>query len=822
MSAVWSLARRPLGLLLALALAVSLVAACGGDDDSGDGGGEQLKLGFLVDFTGDLAEYGESAQTGLDLAIKHINAAGGVNGQDVVYVTGDTRVDPTQATEEARRLVDVEGVHAIVGPLSSSATIAVTESVTGPSRIPLISPSATSPALTTLDDNGGYLFRTTISDAAQGVVLARLAADEGYDNVGVIYRDDPYGQGLAEAFAAAFGGRSTLASYPAVGQTSYLAELQAAAADGADALLAIGFSETEIFVREALEQDLFSAFLFCDGNKSQDLIDKIGADNLEGFKGTAPGSNPEAPSTMAWNTAYEAEYGAPPALPFVRETYDAVVALALAAEAAGSTGGAAIRDQLGRIGGPGGPTFLADADGVRGALEAVRDGGDIDYVGAATSVDWDAAGDVPSGYVEIWEFRDGGLATLDTVAFDLAASSAAPAPAATAAATEEPRETGERLRIGYLSDFTGPLAEYGELTREGVRLAIQHINGAGGVNGQSVALFSGDTRVEPSQGVEEARRLVDVEGVHAIVGPLSSTVTLAVSESVTTPGRIPHISPSATSPALTLADDDGYLFRTTGSDAVQGVVLASLVESEGHDNVGVIYRDDAWGQGLSQVFADNFGGAATLVSYNADGQPSYLAELQQAAGGDAEVLVAMGFQESEVFLREAIENGIFSTFILTDGNKSEDLIAEIGGDYLEGTVGTAPSSNPDAPSTVAWDAAWFVEYGDPPSLPFVREAYDAVIAVALAAEAAGSTDGEAIRDALTRIAGPPGDTYIAGPVGVAAALAAVRAGDDINYEGAATPIDWNAAGDVTSGFMEIYGIRGGELVTVEVRAFSLE
>ena len=820
MSAVWSLARRPLGLLLALALAASMVAACGGDDDSGDDGGEQLKLGFLVDFTGDLAEYGESAQTGIDLAIKQINAAGGVNGQDVVYVTGDTRVDPTQATEEARRLVDVEGVHAIVGPLSSSATLAVVESVTGPSRIPQISPSATSPALTTVDD-GGYLFRTTISDAAQGVVLARLAADEGYANVGVIYRDDPYGQGLAEAFAAAFGGTSTLASYPAVGQTSYLAELQAAAANGADVLLAIGFSETEIFVREALEQDLFSVFLFCDGNKSQDLIDKLGADNLDGFKGTAPGSNPDAPSTMAWNAAYEAEYGAPPALPFVRETYDAVVALALAAEAAGSTDGAAIRDQLGRIGGPGGATFLADGDGVRAALEAVRGGNDIDYVGAATSVDWDAAGDVPSGYVEIWEFRDGGLNTLDTVAFDLAAPAAAATPAATpeATATEEP---GERLRIGYLSDFTGPLSEYGELTLSGVRLAIQHVNAAGGVNGQSVALLTGDTRVEPAQGVEEARRLLDIEGVHAIVGPLSSTVTLAVSESVTTPGRIPQISPSATSPALTAADDDGYLFRATGSDAVQGVVLAQLVESEGHDNVGVIYRDDAWGQGLSQVFADNFGGTATLASYNADGQPSYLAELQQAAGEDATVLVAMGFQETEVFLREAIENGVFTTFILTDGNKSEDLIAEIGGDYLEGTVGTAPSSNPEAPSTVAWDAAWFIEYGDPPNLPFVREAYDAVIAIALAAEAAGSTDGEAIRDQLIRIAGPPGDVYIAGPIGVASALAAVRAGDDINYEGAATPIDWNEAGDVTSGFMEIYGIRGGELVTVEVRSFNLE
>ena len=90
-----------------------------------------------------------------------------------------------------------------------------------------------------------------------------------------------------------------------------------------------------------------------------------------------------------------------------------------------------------------------------------------------------------------------------------------------------------------------------------------------------------------------------------------------MADSVTGPGGIPHISPSATSPAITDADDDGYLFRTTGSDAVQGVVLAQLVESEGHTNVGVIFRDDAWGQGLSEVFNANYSGTATLVSYAA-------------------------------------------------------------------------------------------------------------------------------------------------------------------------------------------------------------
>ena len=340
MSDLWFLVRGRISLLLLVVAATALVAAACDDDDDDEGGG-QLKIAFLADFSGPLAEFGPVIQTGIELAITHINDAGGVNGEDVIFVTGDTMVDPTQGVEEARRLVDVEGVHAIVGPLSSTVTIAVAESVTGAAGVPTISPSATSPAVSNAADSG-YLFRSTTSDAAQGVVLADLAADEGIDNIGVIFRDDAYGQGLSDAFAAAFSGTVTAASYSADGQASYLAELQQAADGGAEVLVAIGFpEEATVFLRESLENDIFSRFLFVDGTQSEDLIDAIGAEFLEGFKGTAPGSGPERPSTAAWNAAYTAEFGDLPTRPFVREAYDAVIAIALAAEAASSTDGAA-------------------------------------------------------------------------------------------------------------------------------------------------------------------------------------------------------------------------------------------------------------------------------------------------------------------------------------------------------------------------------------------------------------------------------------------------------------------------------------------------
>ena len=407
-------ALRPLRMLATLVLAATMLAAACGDDE-----GEQLRIGVLVDFSGPLAEFSDPTMSAIELAVLHVNEAGGVNGRDVVLVTGDTRVDPTQGVEEARRLIDVEGVHAIVGPLSSTVTLAVVSSVAREAGIPVISPSATSPALSTANDNG-YLFRTTISDAAQGAVLAGLATDEGLTNVGVLFRDDAYGQGLADTFAEAFDGDVAAVAYAAKGQSSYLAELQQAAAGGADVLVAIAFpEEAQVFLREAIEQELFARFLFVDGTRSQELIEAIGAEHLDGSRGTAPGSGPANPASDEWDAAYLAEYGALPAVPFVREAYDAVIAIALAAQAAGSTDGAAIRDQLTSIATPGGATVFPGPPGVRAALDAAGRGDDINYEGAATTVDWDDVGDVTSGYIEIWEYRDGGIAALRDVPFSV-------------------------------------------------------------------------------------------------------------------------------------------------------------------------------------------------------------------------------------------------------------------------------------------------------------------------------------------------------------------------------------------------------------------
>ena len=845
-------AARGLGLRAAalaalLALAAGLIAACGGDDDQQQqqvaqqtpaqqqdqpsqpapsqdeeppAASDPLKIAFLADYSGAIAEFGPAIETGVRLAVKHLNDAGGVFGQDVQVVTGDTGLDSTRAVEEARRLIEVEGAHAIVGPLASGITLAVAESVTGPANIPTISPSATSPQITLADDNG-FLFRSTVSDAAQGPVLAQLAADEGYSNVSVLYVDNAYGQGLADAFLASWGGESVSVAY-AEGQTTYLAELQNVAGANGEVLIAVGYpTEAQVYIREALENNLFDTFLFVDGTKSQDLIDAIGQGFLNGMKGTAPASGPENDSLRNFNAAYEAEYGELPSIPFVREAYDAAVAIGLAAASAGSTDGVQLRDHLRMVAAPEGAVISAGAEGVAAGLRALANGESVNYEGAATTVDWNAAGDVTTGFIGVWQFAGGEIEELSVQAIDLGAGASMAVPVQRSGEDSSSDDIAP-IVIAWLADYSGPLAEYGLEMGNGAQLAVDHINAAGGLLGRQVVLITGDTNTDPTRAVEEARRLVEVEGAVGIAGPVASSTTLPVGESICGPLQVPCVTPAATSPQLSLADDDGFLFRATISDAAQGPVLAQLAQDQGYQRVGVLYRDDPYGQGLAEAFAASFSGEANLVSYQPVAQPSYLAELQRAAEDDAEALVVIAFEEAQVFIREALEQGLFDQFLFVDGSKSQDLIDAIGGEYLNGMPGTAQAPGPETPSLAAWQDAYISAYGALPALPFVAESYDAAMVLMLAIEAAGSTDGAAIRDALSIVSSPGGEIVIAGEAGAAAGLAALRNGSDIDYEGAATTLDWDAVGDVTSGYIGIWRYADGGIEEVEQIPFTLE
>jgi len=158
------------------------------------------------------------------------------------------------------------------------------------------------------------------------------------------------------------------------------------------------------------------------------------------------------------------------------------------------------------------------------------------------------------------------------------------------------------LVIGHLNALTGSLSYFGVSHGNAAELAASHVNRAGGIQGGSVVIISRDTGVNPVQGVDAARALVDVESVSAIVGALASGVTIPVATSVTAPNKTLQISHSSTAPSITALDDDDFLFRTTVSDAAQGVVLGRLAWEQGYKSAGIMYINNAYGEGLAAQF----------------------------------------------------------------------------------------------------------------------------------------------------------------------------------------------------------------------------
>lgn len=372
------------------------------------------------------------------------------------------------------------------------------------------------------------------------------------------------------------------------------------------------------------------------------------------------------------------------------------------------------------------------------------------------------------------------------------------------------------LRIGALMPLTGDLQAYGESSRNGVELAVKEINEAGGVLGEDIELEVSDTQTEPQAGVDAAQRLVSVSGAHALVGALSSGVTIPVASSVARAEEVPQISNASTSPEITGLDDDDFLFRTVPSDAFQGNALAQVTEGEGVTSVSIMYINNDYGEGLAEAFESAFeelGGTVEETTAYEPGQSSYRGELRSIRADGASLLL-IGYPENgQTILRQSLEGGYFDSFVFTDGMKSTDMIENLGAQYLNGSFGTAAQAPDDTDAYQHFEAAYEEEYGEVPPVPYIDTAYDAVHLIALAAQAAGSTDPVEIRDHLREVANPEGETV--GPGGFLQARELLEEGADINYEGASGSVNFDDNGDVAGSFAH-WEIRDGEIVTVRV------
>jgi neutral amino acid transport system substrate-binding protein len=419
----WGLSLTILGLNI-------LTTGCGNNSsndsnqNTGNSGGDGLKLGTLLPNTGDLSSIGQNLPKAAQLAVDTINACGGVNGKPVTLINEDDKTDPNAGSDAMTKLTEVDKVAGVVGSFASGVSTAAL-AIAVRNHVMLISPGSTSPVFTERAKKGefnGFWARTAPPDTYQAAALANLAYKKGFRKVATVVINNDYGVGFEKAFVAAFkklGGTIVNESNPIrYDPKATTLDSEAAAAFGSkpDAVAAVLYAETgELLMKSAFEQGNLKGVtpLFTDGVHSVDFVKGVGKTSdgksiISGSLGTVPGADGKA---LAKFTALWKEKTGKEITPYIPHTWDATILLMLAAEASKTNTGEGIKTKIREVAGGEGQEVTDPCE----AIKLVREGKDINYQGASGNVDIDEAGDVIGSY-DVWTIEpDGSLKTIDKV-----------------------------------------------------------------------------------------------------------------------------------------------------------------------------------------------------------------------------------------------------------------------------------------------------------------------------------------------------------------------------------------------------------------------
>jgi branched-chain amino acid transport system substrate-binding protein len=386
------------------------------------------------------------------------------------------------------------------------------------------------------------------------------------------------------------------------------------------------------------------------------------------------------------------------------------------------------------------------------------------------------------------------------------------------------------LRIGNVLPFTGDLAAYGANLDKAAKLAVSVQNSAlrqlGLANKIKVRIVdSQDGQTQASASVEAAKKEVG-EHVSVIIGEMASSATIPMAQSVTIPNHIVLISPTSSVPQITSLNDNGYVWRAYPSDTLQGRVLAQAAVSEFGKGavVNVGARNDAFGTALEKLFETEYkslgGKIGQSISWNPD-QPTFDTEAGQLVSGNPKGWVIIDFPETFLkFAPSLVRTGKWdaSRTLMTEALKNAETLDKIGSPVV-GLSGTAASAA-GGPAGNALHSLWNKQgKGAKPYTGFEGTAFDAANVAFLAALRGCSAAPAKIKSNLRAVSGPPGQavTFLQ----MKQAIKLLLAHKDINYEGAFSPVDFDANGDIGSAVYEIWQYKGnGQIETLKTITFK--
>ena len=360
--------------------------------------GHGVKMGIILGFTGPIESLTPAMAASAELAFKEASDSGSLlGGKKISVVRADsTCVDSAAATSAAEGLVS-GGVVAIMGADCSGVTGAIATNVAVPNGVVMISPSATSPGLTTLADNG-YFFRTAPSDARGGQILADITKDRGVKSVAITYTNNDYGKGLADVYEAAVkahGIKVTTVAAHEDGKADYAAEVATLASAGGDAVAVIGYLDQggKGIIQGSLDSGAFDTFILSDGMIGDSLTEAFGKDLNKSF-GSIPGSTGKGAGVFA-KVAKAA--GIDSSGPYTGESYDAAALITLAMQAGGKADRATIQQNVMSVANAPGTKIYPGQ--LKKALDLLAKGKAVNYEGA-TGVEFTDVGEAFGSFLE--------------------------------------------------------------------------------------------------------------------------------------------------------------------------------------------------------------------------------------------------------------------------------------------------------------------------------------------------------------------------------------------------------------------------------------
>jgi branched-chain amino acid transport system substrate-binding protein len=348
--------------------------------------------------------------------------------------------------------------------------------------------------------------------------------------------------------------------------------------------------------------------------------------------------------------------------------------------------------------------------------------------------------------------------------------------------------------------------DWGRPIAEVAQYAVDLANEAGGVNGCDVEMILRDTQVDPKIGVDAAKALVDLDGVPLLLGAVSSGVSMPILTSVAVPSDVMMMSCCSSSTAFTALAKEGkskgLFYRTFATSGVQAAVGAMVARDKGYKSVAILYKNDDWGQDISNLIAGDLEALGIKVTASValnDAQPSYRAEVTQALKGKPDALyLALYPTEGTAAVREWISLGGTQNMILANSLKSDEFRDNVGLQYLGNATGTDTAS-PRSESASAFVDLYKAKFDSEPNGPGLSNSFDATMIALLAMHGAGKdASGSLIAAQIANVTDPEGTPVSADAAGFAKATKILSDGGTVMYQGATGNVRFDGSGNVSA------------------------